>query len=83
MKKRAFLISQTIVTLALTAVVIVFVLLLLTGQFKIFSRGINDCEAKGGECVPKETGCEYGPSFLPGCSKEKVCCMKTDKMGGE
>ena len=79
MKKRATLTIQTVIALALTGVVIVIVFMLLTGQFKAFGKGINDCESKGGECVDKVTGCEYGLSFLPGCEKEEICCIKTGK----
>jgi len=77
MKKRGLL-TQTVIVLAVSAAVFVITVLILTGQFKSFGLGVKDCESKGGECVDKAIGCGYGPSFIPGCDKDEVCCIKTE-----
>lgn len=88
---------HVIVTAVVALVVLVILLLIFTGKTDKVSKGLFDCEDKGGTCVEKnEEGafvCPEGTkkSSVLTCPKEKgkefVCCLgieeDTDDTGGE
>lgn len=40
--------------------------------------GLSDCEAQGGNCIPKGDSCSNGVK-LPGlCESEQACCIKQE-----
>tara|TARA_Y100000310_G_scaffold284563_1_gene307422 strand:+ start:314 stop:550 length:237 start_codon:yes stop_codon:yes gene_type:complete len=69
-------ITNQIIFAVLAMVIILISILIINSQSKLTNQSLNDCESKGGECVNKDDGCEYGPSFIPGCEGNEVCCIK-------
>jgi hypothetical protein len=71
--KKAIIMSQ-IVWAALALIVIIISVLIITGQLGAVNKTLNDCESKGGECILADE-CDSGPSFLPGCKDNTICCI--------
>tara|TARA_Y100000310_G_C20695215_1_gene825196 strand:- start:3778 stop:4011 length:234 start_codon:yes stop_codon:yes gene_type:complete len=65
---------QQIVGAVIVGVVILVSVLIITSQSKVTNESLNDCQSKGGECIDAEE-CDYGPSFIPGCEDNKICCI--------
>ena len=74
-KKGQGLPMNTIVIAAIVLVVMVVLILIFTGRMGGFTQDIQQCTAKGGECVT--TGCTQGNIIEGKCSEAgEVCCVK-------
>lgn len=85
-RKRGQGISLTMIVLAAIALIILLVMIaIFSGKAKLITSNLESCEAKGGECSPKEKSCadhfnnpSYGPLLGFTCTnKEEKCCIKT------
>ncbi len=78
-KKGQGLPMNTIVIAALVLVVLVVLIMIFTGRMGGFTRSIQDCAEKGGECV-SGSECDLDKGSLPiargECGDGKICCSK-------
>jgi len=67
---------NTIVIAAIVLVVMVVLILIFTGRMGGFTQDIQQCTAKGGECVGT-TECTQGNVIEGKCDKtDEICCVK-------
>ena len=71
---------NTIVIAALVLVVMVVLILIFTGRMGGFTQDIQQCTAKGGECVGIG-GCTQGNIIDGKCPGTDVCCVKIAETG--
>lgn len=73
--------------IAIAIIVIVILYFVLKGQFGNFIKGVNSCEAKGGDCFSSCGNLEPIPAGDAGCEKEfkneNLVCCRVDKTGEE
>ena len=74
-KKGQGLPMNTIVIAAIVLIVMVVLILIFTGRMGGFTQDIQQCTAKGGECVGTE-GCAQGNIIDGKCPGTQVCCVK-------
>jgi len=74
-----------IAEIAIAIAVIIILFLVLRGQFTNFIKGLNSCEAKGGECFSSCGDLEPIPAGDAGCEKEfknkDLVCCKVERKG--
>ncbi len=79
--KKADLSMQFIALAVLALIFLIVVAFVITGKVGIFSKGLSDCENKGGWCMTK-TECSNSQGTESGftcAGKEDVCCLNTCK----
>ncbi len=75
-KKKGDLTIQVVVLAALALIFLIVVVFVMTGKIQLFSKGLGDCENKGGQCLPE--GSCYGTESSFTCQEETdVCCLST------
>ena len=69
-----------IVAAALALIVLIILISIFYGKSTLFSRGLNDCSSKGGQCVPEDQ-CGLGKLYI--CQEEgQVCCISNCEAKG-
>lgn len=85
-KRGAELSLNVIIVAAIALIVLVILVLIFTGRIAIFRVGIEDCQSKGGTCVPTGQDCPQNNVYLPGAScfvggqkdtTNAKCCIPT------
>ena len=73
-KKGAELPMNLIIIAAILLIVLIVILAIFSSRTQIFTKGISDCESKGGKCMSNCTkgAIAYGTS----CNESKVCCIE-------
>ncbi len=68
---------NTIIIAIIVVTVLVVLIMIFTGQIRLFTTGLSDCQAQGGSCV-SDTACPDGFSKAPLSKCDSgVCCIKT------
>ncbi len=74
--KKADMTIQVVVMAALALIFLVIVAFVMTGKIQLFSKGLGDCENKGGRCM-SEGSCYGTESSFTCAEKGDVCCLNT------
>ena len=79
-KKSQGMSINVVVAATLALIVLIVLIAIFYGKSGAFSRGVNDCEAKGGKCVA-ESDCGLGKLYI--CpNKGEVCCLSSCEVRG-
>ena len=76
-------ISITVIVAAVLALTVLIVLIaIFSAKSGLFTKGVNDCQSKGGKCVA-ENECGLGKLYI--CPGEgEVCCLSScEARGGQ
>jgi hypothetical protein len=77
MRKAEGLSINVVIAFIITSIVLIIIILILTGRFRIFNNAAESCDSRPNAQCKQE--CDIGNEVsVPGveCSDDLICCMK-------